>query len=126
MACDHPHLVIGTPCTGRVMPRSYVAAILDLQQACRLRDIGLTYRMPGCGSTVRGLDAIIAEFMGEPGATHLLLIGADVRFQPDDVFTLLQADKEIAGSTPDFALIRRSVFAAPSDGGRFWPRTITP
>jgi hypothetical protein len=49
----------------------------------------------------RARNAAVAHFLEDPENTHLLFIDSDIIFEPEDVFKLLQADKEvIAGIYP--------------------------
>lgn len=43
----------------------------------------------------RGRNAAVAHFLTDTDATHLLFVDSDIEFNPEDVFKLLQADKEV-------------------------------
>jgi hypothetical protein len=49
----------------------------------------------------RARNASVAHFLADEESTHLLFIDSDIMFEPEDVYRLLQADKEvIAGMYP--------------------------
>ncbi|MBN9530020.1 MAG: hypothetical protein J0H82_27680 [Alphaproteobacteria bacterium] len=96
---DRTHLVIGTPCFGGATSHYYTRSLLRLQDACRERNIGLSYRLLGGDALItRARNTIVSEFMAEPSSTHLLFIDADIGFDPDQVFALLDAGKDVSGA----------------------------
>lgn len=46
----------------------------------------------------RGRNSLVAKFLYfEPKSTHLMFIDADIGFEPEEIFKLILADKDIAG-----------------------------
>lgn len=49
----------------------------------------------------RARNAAVAHFLADKTATHLLFIDSDIIFEPEDIYRLIQADKEVvAGMYP--------------------------
>lgn len=92
-------LVIGTPCYGRLVTDLYVRSILQLQSACFHRKVKLQVRLAGGDALItRARQNIVAAFLADPGATHLLFIDADIGFDPDQVFRLLDFDADVSSA----------------------------
>lgn len=95
----HPYLVVGTPCYGRQVTDIYAASLLKLQLACQRRDIRLKVRMHGGDALItRARQNIVAHFLGEEAATHLIFIDADIGFEPEQVFRLLDFDGDVTAA----------------------------
>ncbi len=92
-------LVIGTPCYGRQVTDLYAGSLLKLQMACFHKGIRLQVQMKGSDALItRARQNIVADFLANPDATHLLFIDADIGFEPEQVFRLLDFDKDIAAA----------------------------
>ena len=92
-------LVIGTPCYGGMVSHLYTASLLKLQQACAANNIGLAVLMQGGDALItRARQNLVAHFLGNPAATHLLFIDADIAFEPAQVFRLLGCNAEVAAA----------------------------
>jgi len=91
-----PYLYLAVPCYGGNLNLFFVDSMLKLQEACRERGIGLHIEMMGGEALItRGRSRLAAGFLAHPQATHLLFIDADIGFPPEQVFRLLDADKEV-------------------------------
>ncbi len=92
-AITQPYLVIGTPCYGRQVTDLYTASLLKLVLACQQRDIRVGVQMAGSDALItRARQNIVANFLENEAATHLLFIDADIGFEPQQVFRLLEFD----------------------------------
>jgi hypothetical protein len=92
------NLVIGTPCYGGQVTSLYAASLLKIQHACQQRgDIDFTVLMPsGDALITRARQDLVARFLDQPQATHLLFIDADIGFEPEQVFRLLRLGKDLS------------------------------
>jgi hypothetical protein len=93
-----PKIFLATPCYGGVAHIHYMRSVLDLQAACAGRDVGLQVELGGGDALItRARGVMAAKFLNHSDATHLLFVDADIGFSPDQVFRLLDADKDVAG-----------------------------
>ena len=77
----------------------YTASLLKLQSACAANNIGLSVLMQGGDALItRARQNLVAHFLGNSAATHLLFIDADIAFEPAQVFRLLRFNVEIAAA----------------------------
>jgi hypothetical protein len=90
------HLVIATPCFGGLVTSFYAQSLLKLQQACIARSITLNWMMfNGDALITRARAELVAHFLAAPATTHLLFIDADIGFEPDQVFRLMDFDADV-------------------------------
>lgn len=105
MRSDTPrgaHILIGTPCFGGLVHQGYMLSVLKLAHSPLAREVGFTLELLGHDSLVtRSRNTLLARFMAQPGATHLLFVDADIAFEPEQLGRMLAADKElVAGLYP--------------------------
>ena len=116
-----PYIYLAVPCYGGQLTLTFVSALLRLQTACRERGVGLHVEMMGGEALItRGRSRLAAQFLSHPAATHILFIDADIGFMPENVFRLLDADKDvIAAVCPlkriDWDKVRTAVKAGVAD-----------
>ena len=95
-----PYLVIGTPCFGKQITVPFAESLLKLQPACHEQHgIRLQIHMLGGDALItRARQDIVARFLAEEGATHLLFVDADIGFEPAQVFRLMQFDAPVSAA----------------------------
>lgn len=95
----NPYLVIGTPCYGRQVADIYAGSLLKLQMACQERGVRMLVHMLGSDALItRARQNIVARFLGNDAASHLLFIDADIGFEPAQVFRLMDFDVPVCGA----------------------------
>jgi hypothetical protein len=94
------NLVVATPCFGGQISVHYAASLLKLQQ--RLRDYrGVKLKVlfkDGDALITRARASLIAQFLDDPAATHLLFIDADLGFEPDQAVRLIESGADMAAA----------------------------
>lgn len=91
------HIAVATPCYGGQVFQNYFMSVLKLVYAAARHGVSLSFIIRGGDSLIpRTRNSIVAEFLATDPYTHLLWIDADIGFEPDAVFRLLRADRDVA------------------------------
>lgn len=94
-----PFLVLATPAFGGQVMGPYVSSVLKLQLACRRR--GLQFHVlvhHGDALIQRARQDLVARFLQQEEATHLLFVDADIGFEPEQAFRLLDFGADMAAA----------------------------
>ena len=93
-------LVVATPCFGGQISAVYALSMLKLQTRLRgYRDCSLKVLMKdGDALITRARASLLAQFLDDPGATHLLFIDADIGFEPEQVLRLIECGAEMCAA----------------------------
>ncbi len=113
------HLVVATPCYGGQVTAIYTNSLLKLKDACHGRgEIDLQVKMLfGDALIPRARQDLVAQFLETENATHLLFIDADIGFEPDQVFRLLQFNADVAAGVYPAKVINWPRVAAQAKAG---------
>ncbi len=114
-----PFLVIGTPCFGGQVSWLYAASLLKLQSAFLKRGWDMRFLLlAGDALVTRARQSIVSHFLSQQSATHLLFIDADIGFEPEQVFRLLQCDADFAAAAYPVKEINWDLMPAAVQAGR--------
>jgi hypothetical protein len=90
-------VLIGTPCYGGLVTHVYMQSVLRLMMAPQAPQLRLGIIMSAHDSLItRARNAIVANFLDTPEATHLMFIDADIGFEPNEFYRLLAFDEDLA------------------------------
>lgn len=91
-------IIIGTPCYGGNLQNGYFRSIIDLVKAFTLLGIDYSIITIGNESLIpRARNGIVAKFMSDEAATHLMFIDADITFKWDNIVKLVLLNKDLSG-----------------------------
>jgi|SRR5579871_2305782 hypothetical protein len=99
-AAPRVNLVIATPCFGGQISALYAASLLKLQKRVRCySDFNLKFLFKdGDALITRARASLVAQFLDDPCATHLLFIDADVGFEPEQVLRLIECGADMCAA----------------------------
>jgi hypothetical protein len=94
------NLVVATPCFGGQISVLYAASLLKLQKLVRsYTDFNLKILFKdGDALITRARASLVAQFLDDPSATHLLFIDADIGFEPQQVLRLIECGADMCAA----------------------------
>jgi hypothetical protein len=97
---DDIRLVVATPCFGGQVSSLYLAAMLKLQGTVRTySNIRMKLELDdGDALITRSRANLVARFLDDPEATHLLFIDADIGFEPEQAIRLLTYGADVSAA----------------------------
>jgi hypothetical protein len=95
-------LFVATPCYGGVVTLRFMHSMMALAQRGNTAGLAIQADFLGYESLItRGRNTLVSRFLDHPMATHMLFIDADIGFEPDQVFRMLEFGGDVvAGMYP--------------------------
>ena len=94
------NLVVATPCFGGQISALFATSLLKLQSRARsYSGLGVKFFFKdGDALITRARASLVAQFLDDPAATHLLFIDADIGFEPEQVFRLVTCGADMCAA----------------------------
>ena len=90
-----PLIFIATPCFGGMVTQSYMLSVIRLMSYAKTADFNVALSLAGYDALIsRARSTLVATFLDDASATHLLFVDADISFEPQQVERLLHFDKD--------------------------------
>jgi hypothetical protein len=117
------NLVVATPCFGGQISIIYAGSLFKLQKVLRASgeiDLKILFK-DGDALITRARASLVAQFLDDPSATHLLFIDADIGFEPDQVMRLINCGAELCAAVYPIKRIDWDKVKAITQAGRHNP-----
>ena len=98
LAKNKVKILFGTPCFGGMLHNGYFQSMLELSG--NFTKLGIPFEVCTIGNESliqRARNGIVAKFMSDDSATHLMFIDADITFSWVSIIKLLLGNKELSG-----------------------------
>ena len=92
---DNKHIFIATPMYGGQCFGFYTQGLLQLQNICKQNNIDVTFSFLFNESLIQRARNLLAQQFLKTQCTHMMFIDADIRFFPEQIIPMLNADKDI-------------------------------
>jgi len=89
------HLFVATPMYGGQCFGFYAQSCLQLQTLCKNANMNVSFSYLFNESLIQRARNLLVHYFLKSDATHMMFIDADIRFNPNDIFPMLEADKDI-------------------------------
>lgn len=89
-------IYIATPMYGGMTTGFYCQSLIQIPAIAKEKDVPTAFSFMFNESLIqRARNAMTANFMKNESFTHLMFIDADIKFNAQDIFSMLEADKDI-------------------------------
>ena len=92
---DKKHIFVATPMYGGQCFGYFTQSCLQLSNLCKTKDVDVSFSFLFNESLIQRARNLLAQHFLKSNATHLMFIDADIRFNPEQIFPMLEADKDI-------------------------------
>jgi len=96
---SQPSILLATPCFGGMVSQNYMLSVIRLLSYAKSAGFDVSLSVVGYDALIsRARSSLVAAFLDDPAATHLLFVDADISFEPQQVDRLLKFDKDFTGA----------------------------
>jgi hypothetical protein len=96
---SHPLILLATPCFGGRVSQNYMLSVIRLMSYAKSAGFDVSLSTLGYDALIsRARSTLVAAFLDNPAATHLLFVDADISFEPMQVERLLKFDRDFTGA----------------------------
>ena len=90
------HIFITTPMYGGMCTGFFTQSLVPLPGLAREKGVDLSFSFMFNESLIqRARNSLVNVFIKRPECTHLMFIDADIKFDPRDILSMLESDKDI-------------------------------
>jgi hypothetical protein len=94
-----PLILVATPCFGGMVSQNYMLSVIRLMSYAKSAGFDVSLTMLGSDALIsRARSTLVAAFLDNPEATHLLFVDADISFEPQQVERMLRFDQDFTGA----------------------------
>jgi hypothetical protein len=94
-----PLILVAGPCFGGMVSQSYMLSVIRLMNYAKSAGFDVSLMMLGSDALIsRARSTLVAAFLDNSAASHLLFADADISFQPQQVERMLRFDKDFTGA----------------------------
>ena len=92
---DQPVIFVATPVHSECSIH-YTQSLLQFQQVCMKKGIMVSFALLKSSLVTQGRNLCVSNFLESTDPyTHFLFIDSDIDFQPETIFSMIEADKEV-------------------------------
>jgi hypothetical protein len=94
-----PVIFLATPCFGGTVTQSYMLSVIRLMSYAKSAGFNVSLSLAAYDALIsRARSTLVAAFLDDASATHLLFVDADMSFEPQQVERLLRFDKDFTAA----------------------------
>ncbi len=93
------HVFLATPCYGGLVTQGYMQSVFGMMQSAQANGYDVTLALLGQDALItRSRNTLLAHFMQNRSATHILFVDGDITFDANLVQRLLSSKKELVAA----------------------------
>lgn len=92
-------ILVATPCFGGMVSQGYMLSVIRLMSYAKAAGFDVSLSLLGYDALIsRARSTLVATFLDNPSASHLLFVDGDISFEPQQVERLFRLQKDFTGA----------------------------